>query len=255
MPQQLPPHLTEILLACVIGLLFIVALIQILLFRRKDSSALVRESFASMEEHAAATEKALRDEIAQTLADLRELREDMANRIHALMKSMIPASTVTRSIDQKLENVKEAVEARLQVMQEESGKQLESAGENTLAIATGQREEVAAALADIKETLVNTLDHYTQHLHKNIGQSLADNTSSQRSQIAAIVEHLTDLIKAAEQKLEAYRQETDARIKQIHEESAVVQKFSMATRAFGATLANEFDHVEHVNDNNHMPSR
>ncbi|HET6248381.1 MAG TPA: hypothetical protein VFE47_11835 [Tepidisphaeraceae bacterium] len=260
------PHMsnTDILLACVIGLLVIVFFVQLLLFRRKDGVAALRESFASFQESAARTEEAFRQELAKTLADIGSLREELATRVASLVKSMIPASTVTKSIDVKLEQVRVAVEARIAELQEAAGRKLDEAGENTLGVANAQREEIAAALKEIKESLVVTLDQYTQYLngvitnqlHENAGRidhSLTENANTQRTQIAGIVKQLSEMIEAAEQKLESYRQETDLRLKRIQAENAVVAKFSMATRAFGATLASEFDPAADMNGRMETP--
>src|SRR6185437_1651415 len=218
----------------VVGLLVVVAVLQLLSLLRKDNP--LRQSVASLEE----SEQAVRNELAQVLAEARTFHEEVSGRFSALMKLMVPASTVTKSIDEKLDRVRETVEQKLQAMQEESGQKLDQAGENVLAVANGQREDNRSAVEEVKKSILALLDQYTQYQNRTFHQSLEENANNQRTQIAGIVENLTRLIEANDQKLAAHRAEVDARMKRIQSEVEVIAKFKSATRAFGATLETEF---------------
>jgi hypothetical protein len=207
----------------VVGLLVVVAILQLLALLRKDNP--LRQSVASLEE----SEQALRTELATVLSEARTFHEEVSEKFSALMKLMVPASTVTKKIDEKLDRVREVVEQKL-----------DKAGENVLAVANGQRQDNLSAVEEVKKSILSLLDQYTQYQNRTFAESLEGNANNQRTQLASIVENLTRLIEANDQKLAAHRMEVDARMKRIQSEIAVVAKFQSATRAFGATLATEF---------------
>ena len=227
----------------VAGLLVIVVLLQLLLLLRKDKP--LRQALTSLEESSAKTEQALGTEVARVLAEARAFHEDVSGKFAALMKLMVPASTVTRSIDEKLDRVREVVEQRLQAVLEQSAQKLDQAGENSLAVANGQRQDSALAVEKVKESIIALLDQYTKYQIQALNQTQADHVNRQQAQIAALAEQFDRVVdrvtESTEQNLQLHRTEVDARLNRIQAEVAVVAKFSSATRAYGTALANEFD--------------
>ena len=235
MPNNL---LSNYLLDGVAGLLVVVATVQFLLLLRKDKP--LRKAVSSLGE----SEQVLRNELAQFLAEARAFHEEVTAKFAALMKLLVPASSVTRSIDEKLDRVREAVEQKL-----------DQAGASTLAVANGQRQDNAASVEAVKQSIIALLDQYTKYQNKAFADSLDANTNNQRAQIATIVEHLTQLIEMNEQKLAAPRTETDARMKRIQAEIAVVARFQAASRAFGAALASGEEEAAPARGNGMATSR
>jgi hypothetical protein len=246
--------MTNYLPLAAVALLVIVAVLQLLMLLRKDKP--LRQTLASLEESSAKTEQALRDEVAQLLAEAQAFRQEVTEKFADLMKLMVPASTVTRKIDEKLDRVRDVVEQRLQAMLEQSGQKLDQAGEKSLAVANGQRQESALAIEKAKESIIALLDQYTKYQNQALNQSLAEQINQQRAQVAAFTEQQRGQLAAlaeqlnriaarvtesTEQNLQLHRTEVDARLKRMQAEVAVVAKFSSATHAYGVALGHEFN--------------
>ncbi len=121
-----------LLLVIVVALLAAIVVIQIVLLVRKSpiDPNLVQQAVRSAEQSYERTERSVREEIAQnreeTARALQQSREELAGALKGVGDTLYRQfGVLTQTTDQKLDMLREAVEQRLQAIQQDNTKQLD----------------------------------------------------------------------------------------------------------------------------------
>ena len=200
--------MAEALTIVAIVLMVVVAVLQILLLRRRVEVdwTPVEQGLAAIEKALERTERVVRDEIArnreENAAGARQSREELSNSLKAVGDTLNRQLLgLTQANTLKLDQMREAVEQRLQRVQTDSGQRLEQMRMQMAADAKQTREETAAALKVFNESL---------------GGQMGKLTESNEKRLEALRTSVEDKLKAIQQdntaKLEQMRQTVDEKL-------------------------------------------
>ncbi|MEP0843803.1 MAG: DNA recombination protein RmuC [Phycisphaerae bacterium] len=124
--------MTDALLIACLVLLAVLLAVQLALLRRKVDLDLspVERFFQSVERSYERSERTVRDEIAQNRKEAadsaQKSREELANALREVGKALAEQlAALTQSNEQKLEKMRETVEARLKTLQEDNARQID----------------------------------------------------------------------------------------------------------------------------------
>jgi DNA recombination protein RmuC len=220
----------EALLVVVIVCLLVVIGLQVALLRRKNEMDLtpLREIANGVDRSYERGERAVREEIAknrdetsnaarqsreETVATLKHFNESLVTTIGEmakLEKSQLDVFSdrldkLTLANEQKLDKMRETIERRLGVLQDENGKKLAEIRQDATTNAQKNRDEVTAALKTFNES---------------VGKSISDFTTGQRRDFTTFVEQLTKLTESNETRMEKVRTTVEEKLKTIQEDNA-----------------------------------
>jgi DNA recombination protein RmuC len=199
-----------ILLGLILALLLAVLALQIaLLIRGKntDNTAL----FENLEKSLEKLERSIRDEIGRNREEnagtAQKAREELSATLKAVGDSLNKQiSGLTLSTEQRLDTVRQAVEQRLLAIQEDNGKRLELARQQSVEAAGKVRDDVTTALKAFNESLATRV---------------TDLTAVQKSQLNQLQELLGKLTQSNEGKIDALRVTVEERLKSLQTDNAL----------------------------------
>ncbi|MCC6750098.1 MAG: DNA recombination protein RmuC [Deltaproteobacteria bacterium] len=174
--------MTNLLLVVALALLAVVALLQLLLLRRKvgvDLSPL-QNALQAVERSHERMERGVREEVAKNREEAttaaRQAREELTGSLKSVGDTLYQqVSTLTQTNDQKLDRMREAVTARLEASSAQLGKLTETNQQRLEALKTAVEEKLKALQEDNAgqlEKMRATVDEKLQGtLEKRLGES------------------------------------------------------------------------------------
>lgn len=224
----------NILFLALIVLVILLAIVQIILLLRKPANNLdtLQSTLLALGQSTERIERSVRDEISKNREEsnqsARQSREEMATTLKdfndSLIKNIGEMSLMHKThldgfserIDklvvnneQRLVAIRETVENKLTVLQNESTAKLDQVRQEATAAAKLSREELAKTLKVFGETLTNTL---------------SEMGGNQRLQLSSVVEQLEKLTESSGKKLDTQKTVIDERIKQIQSDATLHSK-------------------------------
>lgn len=232
------------LLFALIVVLLLLAIVQIILLLRKPANNLdtLQPTLLALGQSTERIERSVRDEISKNREEsnqsARQSREEMAATLKdfndSLIKNIGEMSLMHKThldgfserIDklvvnneQRLVAIRETVENKLTVLQNESTSKLDQVRQESAEAAKSSREELSRTLKGFSETLASTLN---------------DMGGNQRVQLSSVVERLENLTESTGKKLDAQKSAIDDRLKQIQTDAA--QQSKQMREEVGTTL-------------------
>jgi len=165
----------------------------------------VREEISKNREEANSTSRQSREELAVALKGFNESLLSNMGEIAKLQKAQLDVFSerldkLTQANDQRLTSMREMVEQRLLLIQEDNGKKLEVVRQESLSAAQNTRHVVSVSLKEFSETIV---------------KSLNDIGTNQTNQLSSVVHQLTKLTETTERTLDDQKTVIDERLKQM----------------------------------------
>jgi DNA recombination protein RmuC len=196
--------MTNILLTVGIILIGFVALLELLLLRRKviiDFSPM-HQPLENVERSYQRVERAVKEEIAcnreESLASARQLREELGNNVKGVVDSLNKQLfAMAQTEDQRLATIRETIDQRLQNIQGEQAKGLGQVRQDSLSTTKALRDEIGISLKEYSQSLVS---------------SVGEMSSLQKANLDVFSDRLDKLTQSNDQKLASMRETIEQRI-------------------------------------------
>lgn len=246
-------NMIEVLLIVTLLLLLVIVAMQVLLLRKKVGIDLspVEGALKSVEQSYDRSERVVREEIARNRQEGAQEAQSSRQEFAAALKGT--GDTLNRqhaatahSNDQKLEQMRQTIEHRLQTIQESGAQKLDQVRQDSVSSAKSLRDEIGATLRGFNESLVTTFDA--------LGHA-------QKTQLALFGEQLEKLTQSNAQKLDALKLGVEAKLKELQDDSgkrldgvrndsatsakSLRDEISLALRGFNDSLIKTFDAMGH----------